>query len=120
MNPKKVLFIFIFVVIIVCVVYPNLKKCYETENWTNTEKEIKFDINNDSILKVDKLRCSRDCCKFNQWPLPIELQVGQSEFIGSNFSCNNGGTSGCVCIESDNMNTLGNHAGNLVNNSCNK
>jgi len=121
MNSKKCLFIFVFVAIIVFIIYPNLKKCYETENWANTENTMKFDVNNDGILKVDKLRCSPECCKFNQWPLPIELQVPQSNFIGSNLSCNNGSTGGgCVCIEPDNNKVLSNHAGNLVNNTCNK
>ena len=121
MNSKMCLYLCIFIVVVVFLLYPNLNKCLETENWANTSKEIKMDVNNDGIVKVDKLRCSVDCCKFNQWPLPLELQVPESNYIGSNFSCNNGSSGGgCVCMEPKIMDTLENHSGNLVNNSCNK
>jgi hypothetical protein len=98
----------------------------QRENWDNTDNkpEMIFDNNNDGILKVDELKCSTSCCKFNQWPLPLELRPPASNYIGTNFSCNNGGTGatagGCVCIEPKDNDILSNHSGNLINNSCNK
>jgi hypothetical protein len=118
-STHRLLIVIILVAVVVCHIVPYLKKCYNTENWEDTPK-MNLDNNNDGILKVDKLKCSPSCCKFNQWPLPIDLQMPQSDYIGSNFSCNNGQTSGgCVCIDSKDTSTLGNHAGNLINNSCN-
>jgi hypothetical protein len=121
-STHKLLVVIILVVVVIYYVVPYLKKCYQTEKWGNTDKtEMIFDNNNDGILKLDELKCAPSCCKFNQWPLPLDLQTPKSEFIGSNFSCNNGQTSGgCVCIEPKDINTLDNHSGNLINNSCNK
>jgi ribosomal protein L31E len=82
--------------------------------------EMVYDDNNYDLLKVDQLKCSSDCCKFNQWPLPYDLNTPESNYIGTNFFCNNGNSSGCVCLTSTDMDVLSNHAGNLINNSCNK
>lgn len=118
----KLLVAIILVILALYYVIPYLHECYQTENWENTDKtKMIFDNNNDGILKLDELKCSSQCCKFNQWPLPLDMQPQKSDYIGSNFSCNNGQSSGgCVCMESKDAATLENHAGNLINNSCNK
>lgn len=124
-STHKILVAIILIVLTYYYIVPYLQKCYQTENWGNTDKPTMiFDNNNDGILKLDEMKCSTSCCKFNQWPLPLDLQPPESDYIGSNFSCNNGGpgatAGGCVCIKPKDIATLGNHAGNLINNSCNK
>jgi len=119
----------LFVLLVVGIYYVN--KCNNKETWANTQPDTPpdtppdtLDNNNDGILKLDEQKCSVSCCKFNQWPLPIELRAPKSDYIGSNFSCNNGGpgttAGGCVCFEPKHNEVLSNHAGNLINNSCNK
>lgn len=94
-------------------------------------------INNDNnillpdSMKMDKQRCSINCCGLNQWtPLMdpnynsvsqgLNYDYGQwatnipTEFVGSNFSCNNGDKGhGCVCLSKNIINTLATHGGNL-------
>lgn len=120
-STNKLLFFVLLAVVIYCL-------CNKTETWANTDKPDVLDDNNEGnemgILKLDESKCSISCCKFNQWPLPIELRPPESKYIGSNFSCNNGGpgttAGGCVCFEPKDNDVLSNHAGNLINNSCNK
>lgn len=82
-------------------------------------------------LKVDKQFCSINCCGLNQWtPLmdpnynsvtkELNYDYGQwalnipKNFVGSNFSCNNGNNgSGCVCLSNQIVNNLASHGGNL-------
>lgn len=78
---------------------------------TNTKIESYANVENsdsETILKVDTLKCGPECCKFNQWPLPQELQnkTLDDTFIGSNFSCGNSNKSGCVCIQQKDYNIL--------------
>jgi len=63
---------------------------------------------------IDTNICSQQCCKFTQWPVPFNTtnpnSIDLSNYIGSNFSCNNGQSGGgCVCISKDNYNYLSNH-----------
>jgi len=69
--------------------------------------------------KIDLNKCSPQCCKFTQWPLPKELEpkgpLTEEELknvIGSNFSCGNGDGSSCVCFTNDDFNYLKAHGGN--------
>ena len=66
---------------------------------------------NDNILKLDTNTCSKSCCKFTQWKLPDELEqnINKNNYIvPTNFSCNFGNGSGCVCMTKKNFNYLSN------------
>jgi uncharacterized Rmd1/YagE family protein len=44
--------------------------------FTNTNKNVKenlADFTSESSNKIDQNMCSKQCCKFAQWPLPAEL-----------------------------------------------
>ena len=74
---------------------------------SNTQK-------NNNIVKIDQERCCKSCCSTKQWPVPNEMldksipQAELSEFTPTNFSCNFGGKSGCVCISKEQINYLSN------------
>ena len=89
-------------------------------------------INNNEIsdnMKMDKQICSLDCCGKNQWsPLSdpnynsvtknmnndMGHWVNTNNYVGSNFSCNNGDKgNGCVCMSKELLNNLETHGGNL-------
>lgn len=81
----------------------------------------------DKLVKLDTRKCSPQCCKFSQWPLPPALRakgpIKQEEldtYIGSNFSCGWGEGGGCVCMTKDDFDYLGDHAGNGNGYSCPK
>lgn len=62
-------------------------------------------------MKLDLNSCSQSCCKHTQWLPPFINNNNNisSEYIGSNFSCNLGNGSGCVCYTQKNSNFLENH-----------
>jgi len=63
-------------------------------------------------MKIDLNPCSQSCCKQTQWLPPFINNNISSEYIGSNFSCNFGNGSGCVCFTKENSKFLENR-GNL-------
>ena len=81
-------------------------------------KEHLNNINSEPTVKLDKNMCSRECCKFTQWPVPHDLKEKQipeeqlKEFISSNMSCNFGSGSGCLCVKNEDMKYLANRGGN--------
>lgn len=87
-------------------------------------KEKFSELNNKDIVKIDKLQCSKSCCGLNPW-LPEELlnkNINSEEmkkYIPSNFSCNYGNGSGCVCIKPIDYNYLSNRGNNSDNSKCN-
>ncbi len=73
---------------------------------------------NTDIPKIDERICSKQCCKFIQWPVPFNTKnpivsddVLQN-FIPSNFACNGGENGGCVCLTKDDYNYLSEHGQN--------
>jgi hypothetical protein len=87
---------------------PTLDKEY-IKDVVNTKE--KFD--NINIPHIDQNICSRQCCKFTQWPIPFNVKdpnINTDKYIGSNFMCNNGQNGGgCVCYTKDNNDYLANH-----------
>ncbi len=81
-------------------------------------------INTEPIVKLDKNMCSKQCCKFSQWPVPHDLNEKQipedqlKNYIGSNMSCNFGNGSGCLCVSKDDFNYLANRGGNSGSQMC--
>ena len=75
-------------------------------------------------VTIDQNMCSKQCCKFSQWPVPNGLventmtEDQMKDYIGSNMSCNFGSGSGCVCFSKNDFETLANRGGNSVNESC--
>jgi hypothetical protein len=74
--------------------------------------------NTEPLVKLDKNMCSRECCKFTQWPVPHDLKENHipeeqlKEFISSNMSCNFGSGSGCLCVKKEDLNYLSKRGGN--------
>ena len=85
------------------------------------ESKLKEQLNNtntEPTIKIDKNMCSKQCCKFSQWPVPtdlIEKTIPEDQlknYVGSNLSCNFGNGSGCVCVTKDDLNYLSSNGGN--------
>jgi len=103
------------------------------ESIDHNNNALPFKIN--SVLsdsqKMDKQHCSVNCCGLNQWTPLMDPNYGlttqelnndyaqwvqniPTDFVGSNFSCNNGNNgNGCVCLSKNILNNLTNHGGNL-------
>lgn len=107
-----------------CSANNNNIKCIPSINnndlWNDNETEIQPNdtsvtdyqpiiINNNN--EIDKNTCSKSCCKFNQWETPINVKEPDN-IIPSNFMCNHGSGSGCVCFTKDNFNLLASRGGN--------
>ena len=119
-NDPKLLFILICICIAFFVfILPML------DNKNMSEKfELQEQFDNLNIAKIDKNICSRQCCKFTQWPVPFNTQdpssgnqdpsssnqdSNSSNFIGSNLTCNYGQTGGgCVCYKKSDNDYLAN------------
>ena len=83
------------------------------------ESKLKENLNNtEPSVKLDKNMCSKQCCKFSQWPVPHDLNEKNipedqlKDYVGSNMSCNFGNGSGCLCVTKDDLNYLASHGGN--------
>lgn len=90
-----------------------------------TKLKEKFNNKSDNeIMKLDKNMCSRQCCKQIQWPVPHDSKTGPipkdqlDKYIGTNFSCNFGKGSGCLCVAKDDFNYLANRGGNSGSEMC--
>jgi len=131
-NNTVLLLIIIGAVIFFLFIMPMVDKDYNNEQTeSKVIKEIKeikenfysninFQNNDDkNLVKIDKEKCSRNCCGITQWPVPSEMvnnSIPQDEmknYIPSNFSCNFGDASGCVCLTQKDSDYLNNHGNNL-------
>jgi hypothetical protein len=80
--------------------------------------------NTNSIPKLDTNLCSKQCCKHVQWPVPIDMKVGDipekdlAKYIPTNFSCNFGKGSGCVCATKSDFDYLANRGNNIGSQMC--
>ena len=121
--------LFIILIIIICIVtffyiYPNILKENIEENFDDKiilppiiiDNDNSLKQNNDNnLVKVDKNICSKQCCKFVQWPVsfntknPFVQDNILDKFIPSNFACNGGSNGGCVCLTKEDYNYLANH-----------
>jgi hypothetical protein len=73
-------------------------------NLKGTTKKVHYD----DIPKIDMNECKKSCCKHNQWLPPFMTEEPTNDYVGSNFSCNFGSGSGCVCITNNDLNFLTN------------
>ena len=71
------------------------------------------------IKRLDQNKCSIKCCGQTQWPLPEELRSKDMTdeeakgYVPSNFFCNLGSGSGCLCVKKDDFNYLVSHGSNI-------
>jgi hypothetical protein len=83
----------------------------------NMEEEIMLreDFENmNKLVKIDENKCSPNCCKHVQWPVPFNtITPGEEnkykDYIGSNLTCNLGNNTGggCVCVKKSDYEYLG-------------
>jgi hypothetical protein len=104
---NKILFIVGFIVIIIFIHKLLINNCDNFSNINNIE--------NNDIIKIDTNECSQKCCKHIQW-LPDYLKNNNEEYndyIPSNYSCNFGSNSGCLCISNKDKQFISNHGQNI-------
>ena len=104
-------FILICIFIFFFLIMPILDYNYYFKTYTINEN-----INNINN-KIDLKKCSKNCCNI-QWLNNKELigdnnGVLNSNYEASNFSCNFGDSSGCVCLTKNDINNLSNHYNNI-------
>jgi hypothetical protein len=70
---------------------------------------------NNNINKFDTKICSKQCCKYETWPVPFNTLNPNVDpkildtFVGTNITCSNGETTGCVCATKSDVQYLSNH-----------
>lgn len=121
-NNNVLILVILGAIIFFVFIMPMLDKANASE-----ESKLKEHLNNtntEPTVKLDKNMCSKQCCKFSQWPVPtdlIEKTIPEDQlknYIGSNMSCNFGNGSGCLCVTKDDFNYLANHGGNSNSSMC--
>ena len=75
----------------------------EIENFDDT----KIDMNDNSYIpKIDMNKCDKSCCRHSQW-MPSYMTLNpDKKYIGSNYSCNRGEGSGCLCVTQNDLDFL--------------
>ena len=104
MPPNIFIIIILIIILFYCVGMPYLNACY---NKSINKLEGLESINNKEFEsnKIDLNKCSNDCCNFTQWPIPHIKKIHNS-FLPTNYSCNFGNGSGCLCVTKKNMDYL--------------
>lgn len=103
--------------------YKNTKQNKKTKEGLANLNDLTTQNTNDN-MKLDRNKCSKQCCKHIQWTLPNELKTPDmanekfKNYQSSNYSCNFGEGSGCLCISKDNINALVSRGANTNNNTC--
>ena len=97
-------------------IYPNIIIQSKKEDFLIDDKIHNLIKTTDqNIPKIDQNICSKQCCKFIQWPIPFNTRNPiinddtLNNFIPSNLSCNRGTNGGCVCLTENDFNYLSNH-----------
>jgi len=104
-------------ILIIFVIYPNIMSQNHSEGFQIDQQvnKILTDTINKDVPKIDQRICSKQCCKFIQWPVPFNTKNPivkddvLNNFIPSNFACNGGENGGCVCLTKDDYNYLSEH-----------
>jgi hypothetical protein len=109
-------------ILIIFVIYPNIMSQNHSEGFQidqQVNKILTDTINKEKdVPKIDQRICSKQCCKFIQWPVPFNTKNPivkddvLNNFIPSNFACNGGENGGCVCLTKDDYNYLSEHGQN--------
>jgi len=65
---------------------------------------------NSDVVKIDTNICSKNCCNFTQWlPEHMKNKNLNTNYLPSNYSCNFGNNSGCLCITEKDRDFIANH-----------
>jgi hypothetical protein len=107
-------------ILIIFIIYPNIMSQNHSEGFQIDQQvnKILTDTINKDVPKIDQRICSKQCCKFIQWPVPFNTKNPivkddvLNNFIPSNFACNGGENGGCVCLTKDDYNYLSEHGQN--------
>lgn len=119
-DNKVLLYVIIGAYIFFNFIMPRLE-CKNTDLSSKIREKLENISNSGSLKRNDKLdlnMCSKQCCKFTQWPVPNEITKGPipqeklKDFVGSNYSCNFGEGSGCLCVSKDSLKNIANRGGN--------
>jgi hypothetical protein len=109
---NKTFFFLIFIGIIFITFVLPILDYYNVQESNNLKEEFNDIVNR----KIDQNICSKQCCKFTQWPVQFNTKdpnIDEEQFkdyIPSNFSCNFGPSgSGCLCIKKSDYDYLANH-----------
>jgi hypothetical protein len=130
-NNEIILLLILVIVTATHFVIPKCKEWWEknkkTEKLENFESNVtKDESKNNKLLEngmpsIDSNKCSPECCKQTQWPVPHDNgPKASAEYIGSNLTCTHGAGSGCLCVSKDDFNYLasrGNNTSSKVDNS---
>ena len=120
-NNKVLLYVVIAAIVFFMFVLPKLEECYARDNKIIQEKMASLTApSNNNILKIDKKKCSRDCCLYSQWPVPHMPKKKASKYVGSNLMCNGGVGGGCVCVTDNDLDYLGQRGENYNYKPCSK
>ena len=112
-SPNRGLLILVCVGVVLLILTAS---CSTKQPFTNITEHLTnlFDTSSD-IKKLDLNKCSKQCCGQTQWPLPQELRTKDmtdeeaKKYVPTNFSCNLGSGSGCLCVSKDDFNYLAAH-----------
>jgi hypothetical protein len=120
-NNKLVLIVFIVCLIFFFIIMP-----YVNQNLYDEQKEVYENFDNiiyqtiqnnqkDDIDRFDTKICSKQCCKYDVWPVPFNTTNPNvdpkilDKFVGTNITCANGEVTGCICATKSDMEYLSNH-----------
>lgn len=119
-NKSKIVFILIVVALGLFIL---TNACSYKQPFTSVTEHLTnlFDAQPDTnpIKKLDQNKCSRQCCGQSQWQLPEALKSKDmtdeeaKNYVPSNFFCNLGSGSGCLCLTKDDFNYLASHGSNI-------
>lgn len=94
-NNNIIIYLVIFILFLIIFNYDNIEKL----------NNIKSDV-----IKIDTNICSKNCCNFIQWlPEHMKNKNLNSNYLPSNYSCNFGANSGCLCVTENDKDFLENH-----------
>ena len=111
-NKNVVIYAIIIAVIFFVFILPRLEKKFAQEQ--NQIREKMESLKGGNILKLDRNKCSRDCCLHTQWPAPHMPEKKSDKYVGTNFMCNGGSGGGCLCVSKDDREYLAKRAHNFL------
>jgi hypothetical protein len=97
--------IIVFLAIIIVYLFFSMY-CNDLEKFQNL-------FSNTKPIHLDTNKCSQQCCKHTQWPVPFNTKDPNTkdefdEYVGSNFTCNRGDGGGCLCVKKTDLDYLSN------------
>ena len=95
-NKNVVLYAILIAVIFFVFILPKLEKTFAEEQAQIKEKM--ESLKGGKIIKFDENKCSRECCKWSQWPVSFMPDNKDNKYVGTNFMCNGGKGGGCLCV----------------------